>query len=143
MEFELYTRANSFVEEEIIKRNLRVSKTRLENLSRALGDSYSTFEKVLNSYLLRLQREAQDGPQTRSGAVRAELELLNKIKAQCGPDILRGLPLEQESKLSRSERKELAERKRGYMGRLTQAWFTHFASAYMYSVRLIEDTPGR
>lgn len=138
MEFVLYARANDFVEKEIIENEYRISRTRLENLSRAFQVSFLAFDKIMNSYLARLAREAEEVSAIRALSIKREIEILKKIRAQCSMDILKGIPLGIEESSSRSERKRHANLKGEYAGRLAYAWFTHFVSAYVYKVRLKE-----
>lgn len=131
-EFDLYEDAKRFVADEMGEKGYRISKSRLENLSRAFRLSYDMFNKLLNNYLIRLQREAEETRGAREVNARRELDILKKIKAQCSLDILKGIPLGLEEPTSRAERKEQSKLKKEYTGELARAWFTHFVSAYMF-----------
>ena len=132
MEFDLYESANRFVKNEMENEGYRISRTRLNNLSRAFGISYVTFSKLLNNYLSRLQREMEETRGVRAASARRNWEILKKIKAECSLDILEGIPLGLEKPASRAERKRQSGLKQEYTERLTQAWFIHFVSAYMF-----------
>lgn len=131
-EFDLYESAKRFVTDEMGEKGYRISKTRLENLSRAFRLSYDMFNRLLNNYLIRLQKEAEETRGAREINARRELDILKKIKAQCSLDILEGIPLGLEEPISRAERKEQSKLKKEYAGELAYAWFTHFVSAYMF-----------
>lgn len=132
IEFDLYESANRFVKNEMVEKGYRISMTRLNNLSRAFRVSYVTFNKLLNNYLSRLQREMEEARGVRVASARRDWEILEKIKKQCSMDILKGIPLGLEKAASRAERKRQSGLKQEYVERLAQAWFIHFVSAYMF-----------
>ena len=132
IEFDLYESANRFVKNEMVEKGYRISMTRLNNLSRAFRISYVTFNKLLNNYLSRLQREMEEARGVRAASARRNWEILKKIKAECSLDVLEGLPLGLEKPASRAERKQQSGLKQEYAARLAQAWFIHFVSAYMF-----------
>jgi len=132
IEFDLYESANRFVNNEIVKKGYRISMTRLNNLSRAFRISYVTFNKLLNNYLSRLQREMEEVRGIRAASVRRNWEILKKIKVECGLDILERISLGLEKPASRAERKRQSGLKQEYVERLAPAWFVHFVSAYMF-----------
>ena len=132
VEFDLYESANRFVKNEMVKKGYRISMTRLNNLSRAFRISYVTFNKLLNNYLSRLQREMEEARGVRAASVRRNWEILKKIKVECSLDILERISLGLEKPASRAERKRQSELKQEYVERLAPAWFIHFVSAYMF-----------
>lgn len=132
VEFDLYESANRFVKHEIGEKVYRISMTRLNNLSRAFRISYVTFNKLLNNYLSRLQREMEEARGVRAASARRNWEILKKIKAECSLDVLEGLSLGLEKPASRTERKRQSGLKQEYAERLARAWFIHFVSAYMF-----------
>ena len=132
IEFDLYESANRFVKNEIVKKGYRISMTRLNNLSRAFRISYVTFNKLLNNYLSRLQREMEEARGVRAASVRRNWEILKKIKVECSLDILERISLGLEKPASRAERKQQSGLKQEYVERLAPAWFVHFVSAYMF-----------
>lgn len=132
MEFDLYESANRFVRDEIVEGKYRISRTRLNNLSRAFRISYAIFNKLLNNYLSRVQREMEEARDVRAASARRDWEILKKIKTECSLDILKGIPLGFEKPSSRAERKRQSGLKQEYAARLAQAWFIHFVSAYMF-----------
>ena len=132
IEFDLYESSNRFVKNKIEKEGYRISRTRLDNLSRAFRISYVTFNKLLNNYLSRLQREMEEARGVRAVSARRNWEILKKIKAECSLDILEGISLGLEKPASRAERKRQSGLKQEYAARLAQAWFIHFVSAYMF-----------
>lgn len=132
IEFDLYESASRFVKNEMGKKGYRISRTRLQNLSRAFRISYVTFNKLLNNYLSRLQHEMEEARGVRAATARRNWEILKKIKAECSLDVLEGLPLGLEKPASRAERKRQSGLKQKYAERLAQAWFIHFVSAYMF-----------
>jgi len=131
-EFDLYEDAKRFVANEMGKEGYRISKRRLKNLSRAFSLSYDMFNKLLNNYLIRLQREAEETRGAKEVNAKRKRDILKKIKAQCSLDILKGIPLGLEEPTSRAERKEQSKLKKEYTGELARAWFTHFVSAYRF-----------
>ena len=129
IEFDLYESADRFVKNEIVKKGYRISMTRLNNLSRAFRISYVTFNKLLNNYLSRLQREMEEARGVRAASVRRNWEILKKIKVECSLDILERISLGLEKPASRAERKQQSGLKQEYVERLAPAWFVHFVSA--------------
>ena len=87
-EFDLYEDAKRFVANEMGKKGYRISKRRLKNLSRAFSLSYDMFNKLLNNYLIRLQREAEETRGAKEVNAKRKRDILKKIKAQCSLDIL-------------------------------------------------------
>ncbi len=148
MEFDLYSRANRFVKEKIVSEEegkmvskgpqYRISKTRLENLSRAFRISYPAFNKLINNYITRLEREVIEASYIRAATAKRESEILKEIRTQCSPAIVEEDRLGFKETASRAERKVQAQQKEEYAGRLAHAWFTHFVSAYVYKVNLKE-----
>lgn len=129
MEFDLYADANDFLKKEVVRKGYKLSKTRLENLARAFRFSYQVFGRLLNRYLIKLEREANDTKPPRSDEAEYEREILKKVQAKCGTAILDNIKMEFKEPESRAERRQLAKEKKEYIGMLARAWFTHFVSA--------------